>query len=403
MSGIVSYTLKTSVALVTALLSMWVILAGMSTQAVLAMASNLLPGTVAWSIGFFMTTPICVLCIPALISAVAGVSGLPLSIPFVIYSTFLSLWPRHEAYTSPADLMRFCQDAISFAMAAFGTLWKYFIPPLFFAASNESSPWLAWLLLREPCKYYPPLESQTKKGDNPFPEEKWIYINGVATTKDIADANRIMLYRMFGRPIHLVHNPSDTILLDLIECMAGKTGLMEFGEIEPREVLKAQLRKSLTEAKQNGVKKVVLLAHSQGTIITSNAISELGEEGGGDIRALMKDMLEVYNFANCAHQTPAENVSLLENISNGGDVVAWLGHLFPKILQPYWLDKGGKPVSISGEDVIEPSLWGHLLNTHYLFPMARSGKYQKSKLVSQYMNEKGKFVKSVSGEIKVTE
>jgi len=385
------YIVRAPVALLTGITSLWIILAGMSTQAVFGMTANLLPETMAWALGIFMTTPICFLAIPAFLSAIVGVAGLPFSLPLLIYSTILSLWPKQQKkYSFPRDLVPFLQDAFTFVIDAVGTLWKYFIFPLP-SASNESSPWISWLLLREPCKYYPPLESQTKKGDNHFPEEKWIYINGVATTKAIADANRIILFRMFGRPIHLLHNPSDTILLDLFECLAGKTGLFNWGEIEPREMLKEELRKSLHEAKQNGIKKIVLVAHSQGTIITSNALTDLGKED--DTKALMQELVEVYNFANCAHQTPADYVKHLENISNGGDVVAWLGHLFPKALQPYWKDKSGKSLSISGEGVIEPRLWGHLLNSHYLFQMS-FGKYPESLLVKDYMqtNQKGQVV-----------
>jgi hypothetical protein len=386
------------VTLLTSVLSFWIILAGICTEAVLFMTFNLLPEKLAWPIGFFMTTPVCFHCIPMLILFLLSIMGNPKQIPLQIYSTLLALWPPREDYTlTPAGLIRFCWDFIKFLVNAFGFFWKVAFPLAgMFPASNESSSRFARYFLREPCRYWPPLDPQTKKKDNKHPKEKWIYINGINTSKSIADVDREMLYRMFERPIHLVHNPTYTFIGDLLQCFAGKTGILKFGYIEPTDVLKQQLCESLREAERDGIETVVLLAHSQGTIITSNAISELGEDD--DILELMKKKLEVYNFANCAHQTPSENVKHLENISNKGDFVAWLGHLFPEILKPFWLDKGGNSISISGKDVIESHNWGHNLYSHYLNQMAVHGQYNESRLVKNYMVDRGVFLSKVFDE-----
>merc|ERR1712038_1731776 len=206
----------------------------------------------------------------------------------------------------------------------------------------------------DPCRHYPPSETQMK--DAKVKDEIWIFINGVATTKEIADQNCNLIFKMFGRPVDLLHNPTDGLVVDLFECAAGKTGLFQFGEIEPKE---------------KGYKKVVLLAHSQGTIITGNALYELGSTSSTDflneyirrelkarkpdidmnmvrnIAPIMKELLEVYSFATCGHKMPADNCSYLENISKEGD-------------------------------------WGHLINSHYLYPMKNRGMFPESKLMKEY-------------------
>ena len=111
-------------------------------------------------------------------------------------------------------------------------------------------------------------------------------------------------------------------MLDLIECIGGKTGLFLYGSSEPRKVLK----ETLVELLQNtNYDKIVLIAHSQGTIITGNVLADLGNVRNDDdplstseIRTLMKHKLEIYALANAAHSMPGSNkvVAHLESISN---------------------------------------------------------------------------------------
>jgi hypothetical protein len=96
------------------------------------------------------------------------------------------------------------------------------------------------------------------------------------------------------------------------------------------------------------------------------------------VNELMKDYLEVYAFADCAQQMPKKNIKYLENISNGGDTVAWLGVLFP--FPYFWQDVNCQPIQIDGVRVEEPLLWGHLFETHYLNPMQFRGAYRNSRL-----------------------
>lgn len=132
---------------------------------------------------------------------------------------------------------------------------------------------------------------------------------------------------------------------------------------------------ALHQAAAGRYTRVVLIAHSQGTIITSNALRML--RSNPQSGSLMDIYLEVYNFANCSNQMPGNNELYLENISNKRDLVAWLGALFP--FRGFWEDKSGEPMNIGGTFVTEPLYWGHLLNTHYLDHF-KKGSYPGSRL-----------------------
>jgi hypothetical protein len=49
--------------------------------------------------------------------------------------------------------------------------------------------------------------------------EYWIYLNGVSVGRDWLQSNIDRLSLTFGRRVHGVHNPTDGIILDLIQCL----------------------------------------------------------------------------------------------------------------------------------------------------------------------------------------
>jgi len=220
---------------------------------------------------------------------------------------------------------------------------------------------------------------------NNFQNEKWIYINGIGTDEEGAKENGLELYEMFGRPVDVVHNPTYGYMVDLFECLGGKTGVFQYGEMKMEKKLQKHLSKTLREARdsEGQIEKVVLVAHSQGTIITGKAIKALKTKEEGP---LMKKYLHVYIFAGVAHQMLGEDVRYLENISNGGDGVACLGHLTPEFIKNFWHNTQLESmIYSSGTSVVEDGNWGHLLPNHYLAPM-RAGKFSGSKLAEEYRN-----------------
>jgi len=392
-----------AVALFRALASLYVVLICITYQGVVEFTNAILPNTLNLLIAILFASPL-TLFFPSIICAILGVAGIGLwSYWNIIRTAVVSFWPKDQSLFSLTE----------FTIKAIAALYKLLIYPFpflvtLFIPAPEPGPGIFNAVLRsilkDPCRHYPPSETQMK--DAKVKDEIWIFINGVATTKEIADQNCNLIFEMFGRPVDLLHNPTDGLVVDLFECAAGKTGLFQFGEIEPREELKILLILKLIEAKEKGYKKVVLLAHSQGTIITGNALYELGSTSSTDflneyirrelkarkpdidmnmvrnIAPIMKELLEVYSFATCGHKMPAENCSYLENISNKGDLVAYLGQFFP--FPNFWIDVHGNPISLSGKCLAEEGDWGHLINSHYLYPMKNRGMFPESKLMKEY-------------------
>ncbi len=138
----------------------------------------------------------------------------------------------------------------------------------------------------------------------------------------------------------------------------------------------------------------MLVAHSQGTIITGDVIADCSDiiEGFAEgytkqeREAVKKNMekFEVYIVAGCAHYMTGKYVRHLECISNRGDLVAILGHLFPKILRPIWRNTWNSGIVYEFcKDHIEYSRWGHLLLSCYLGQI-KNGLFPESELAEYY-------------------
>lgn len=245
-----------------------------------------------------------------------------------------------------------------------------------------------------------------------FADEKWFFINGIATNKDMATTNAEMLSQLFWRPIHVINNSTQSLALDLYQCALGKSFKTSGDVSQPHTLTEPAYQASLCvlQALQNeNYKKIVVLAHSQGTIIMANvlraianayrvchsklkhqtppktdastelAIASIAPKKVNCEKALLQAFidklkrLECYMFANCADiceyifltsgNGPTTGLPYIENFANEGDLVARLGMLSP-------LRKARNPkVSIHGKDMIKKGkhAFGHLLNQHYLF------------------------------------
>ena len=307
---------------------------------------------------------------PALWVALFGIIGLPTSW-LEILQTFYRLGQGNIV-----------EKLIHFAAQIFQILVfrPFECPP---SLDNSLPRILKQFLFRDPERLIPPPDAQLRQA--PVKDEYWIFVNGVATTTALAQANSDFLFRLFGRPIWTCYNPTDSIWIDLLECIVDKIGLLDwFWETKPARMLAQSLRKALAEAEQGQYKRVVLIAHSQGTIITSVALRQI-LQGDRQVKEQSRKFLEIYCFADCAHQMLVRDaygvqvVNYLENISNGVDSVAWLGVLFP--WKKFWQDVRGRGSVIEGSMVTEPARWGHFFNTHYLGPFLKRS-YPFSRLQS---------------------
>jgi hypothetical protein len=258
--------------------------------------------------------------------------------------------------------------------------------------------------------------------------EHWFFINGICTDEAVARINAELLVRLFHRPLTVIQNATNSWSLDLWECAIGKSfrtapDLGDHGTFtEP--VLKATVE-ILRALNRPEVSRVVVLAHSQGTIIAANVLRavikalddrrrrsrlavagtlcdfgvqraaytaalELAEEIeetrveglrrqiAGELSLLMTTeeearervkKLEIYTFACCADKMKhvfhedGRGYPWIEHFANHRDLIARLG-----ILAPCRSRLECRTIDIDGPLYLrEEGSWGHLLNQHYLF------------------------------------
>lgn len=229
-----------------------------------------------------------------------------------------------------------------------------------------------------------------------FPDEAWFFINGVMTDDAVAQVNAALLAELFHRPITLIQNSTSSLLTDLLQCALDKEG---WRITEP--VTKA-MPAVYDALKRPDKRRVVVIAHSQGTIIaavvlqllkqiTRPATARRGLAGAKEYAPpefvypdetplVLADFvpltegelakLEIYCFATCANvmtwyrPTVADGkpIPYLEHYGNEYDIVARLGMLAPRAAE--------RTIKIDGQRYMRHGGWGHLLNEHYLYPLA---------------------------------
>jgi hypothetical protein len=260
-------------------------------------------------------------------------------------------------------------------------------PPLFNPPFLDDLFWQPTVILQRPDHY----GSYTS-----YPDEAWFFINGVMTNDAVAQVNAALLSELFHRPITLIQNSTSSLLTDLAQCALDK---MNWRITEP--VVKAfpALYDALASPNKQ---RVVLVAHSQGTIVAAvllrllklltrrerlpgevlPAAAYAGPEiifqsdeplDAADFAPLEESQLaklELYCFATCAnavtHLRPAEvgnrAVPYIEHFGNEYDIVARLGMQAPNAVT--------RRIQIDGPRFVRLGAWGHLLNAHYLYPIA---------------------------------
>jgi hypothetical protein len=229
-----------------------------------------------------------------------------------------------------------------------------------------------------------------------FPDEAWFFVNGVASNDAVAQLNSAYLSYLFHRPLTMVQNSTDSLLLDLLECIGGKQWYRY------TEAATKAFPPIYDALKRPDKCRVVVIAHSQGTIIMATVLRmlaavfsppaedrELAALFGiaaaayappefvypdqdpwraEDFEPLSKEelaKLELYCFANCANSmkyihagAAGRPMPWIESFGNENDLVARLGMLAPKPAQ--------RGIDIDGPCYVKPNGWGHLLNAHYL-------------------------------------
>jgi len=237
-------------------------------------------------------------------------------------------------------------------------------------------------------------------------DELWFFINGICTDHYIAQLNAECLAELFGRTIHILHNETEGFYRDLLECVNGRVGsrtVPSLLDVTMRLLLQTQ------NFWANPIEQwpiIVVIAHSQGTILLSAMVEALSTCTGarkllndyldpahsfrtseghdyaklllkkedGDLEwglnSLLKKM-QVFNFANCAVEFEQKAIgdsfypAVIEHFVNEHDLVASLA---PQEQYGY-----------AGTVFKRDGAWGHLLNIHYLDRFAEGDYKEASK------------------------
>jgi len=223
--------------------------------------------------------------------------------------------------------------------------------------------------------------------NNEINHDRWIFVNGMCVDNNLGGANATQLAKLCKRQVGFFHNPTQGLLIDLFECMVGRT----FNFQTP---VSGRLAKCLSRYLLNdNYKRVVLVCHSQGGIIASGAIDLLIKR---QVTGMNK--LEVYTFGSAADKfaqvadEDTENMyPFYEHYANELDYISKIGTL-------HWHLPG---------NVFTVARDGHFFGEHYL-PDFKRGKYKiysgpsnaKSKLYSYVhpSNKPGEILKQEEEE-----
>jgi hypothetical protein len=120
-------------------------------------------------------------------------------------------------------------------------------------------------------------------------KERWFFLNGCCVSGYNLQQNVDLLSETFGRPIFAIHNRTYGVLGDLFECIIQRSFNLF---TEETRVCYEYIKAYCTDP---DVKKVVLIAHSQGCIMASQILDQLYV----DLPAAAVSKLEVRWFFPC--------------------------------------------------------------------------------------------------------
>ncbi|KAL8650349.1 MAG: hypothetical protein Q9210_003873 [Variospora velana] len=191
--------------------------------------------------------------------------------------------------------------------------------------------------------------------------ERWVFINGICTGSSGLQQNIDRLSLLFGRKVLGIHNQSYGLISDLLECVVQRC--LSYSTMDARVAYEI-LRDYLVDKE---VKKVVLVAHSQGGIIASmvvdHLLAELSEE--------MMGKLEIYTFGSAASSfnnppktsatQPSPCIPHIEHYANEYDMVPRWGLLYAV--------KSQLTNRYAGNVFVRTGAMGHMFVDHYLNPI----------------------------------
>ncbi|KAL2856480.1 hypothetical protein BJY01DRAFT_231340 [Aspergillus pseudoustus] len=200
-----------------------------------------------------------------------------------------------------------------------------------------------WKILHgAPLLAYPYDLPQDFPVNDKLDKERWVFISG----------NLVMLNEIFHRPILGINNQTYGFCRDILQCVLQRSlGFQTRATRITHRIIKELLL-------DPSVDRVVIIAHSQGGIITSQVLDTLYTE----LRDLDLQKLEVYTFGNAAlrFNNPRRVISHIEHYCNERDPACSWGAMS---------SDNRADVRFDGRVFILQGRSGHLLNQHYLSRM----------------------------------
>eukprot|EP01102_Stenamoeba_stenopodia_P013757 TRINITY_DN4500_c0_g1_i1.p1 TRINITY_DN4500_c0_g1~~TRINITY_DN4500_c0_g1_i1.p1 ORF type:complete len:656 (+),score=76.86 TRINITY_DN4500_c0_g1_i1:67-2034(+) len=164
-------------------------------------------------------------------------------------------------------------------------------------------------------------------------DERWFFFNGIMSSRHNARKNALRLSKLFRRPITLVYNPTQGIIMDLVKCLFSRA--LHY----PIFLTLASLKLIETAMMDKDVTRVVVVGHGQGCLISAEILKyitkdykqrEASEYNNLLITNKHLQKLEVYLFASPAAEVQSINHKVhIEHFANESDFVALLGVLSP--------------------------------------------------------------------------
>lgn len=193
-----------------------------------------------------------------------------------------------------------------------------------------------------------PSERQLRTGN---PASRVLYINGVVTPYSLALHQTSILSQCLNEPVELLHNNTDGVFKDLIECLKGRNGVL---------IEIAQDAINTIEDKLDYDGNLTIVAHSQGAIIMTSALLNLAQRLPDKV---LSRIHLVTIGAGVGHCVLPESLKV-EHLINSYDPVTYLGIQSDKY-------------TITG-DIYVRQASGHFFISDYIIPMSKGELYGDS-------------------------
>ncbi|KAJ4176708.1 hypothetical protein NW767_015353 [Fusarium falciforme] len=238
----------------------------------------------------------------------------------------------------------------------------------------------------------PTYVSRLEGGPESPPNEKWLFINGIANEFVWFQRSCDKIRDTFQREVKGIYNRSNGILWDLIECCGEHSTARSENALIARtqsskaaqKSLERELRDALWPIDRSAPDTVVVIAHSQGCLLLRLALQTLVREDPSDSqrRRDMKERLRVFTFGNpsidwrviCGtEQSLSEYANATEHFAHKVDFVAMLGVVTHRDDQGSGYDKDLVFYSKEGR--------AHLFGAHYPLGAEAYDNGEKSRLL----------------------